>query len=204
MLERIRFRWLLPLVMTLVQLILFAVTAAHERAAVQRSALSIPVVQAAVLQEEGGTVSFEPITSPPPSLCDKIAAILNLPAMFGGAVLATVLGRETDASIMGFSVLFVPFVWWPIGSWVDQQVAGIGVVRKGIARRTARWMLRAVALLALIAAVFLSHDGWEGQQDYSYIPVGIWTACYLICSFRGERRLTSLQLGDIIQSGQQD
>jgi hypothetical protein len=199
MLERIRFRWLLPLLMTAVQLVLFALTAMQERAHPQRSALSIPVVRAAVIQEEGRTVNFQPITPPPIPPLTKAAIILNFPALIGGMIVSEVFNRESDASIIGFGLLFVPFVWWPIGSWVDRQIAGVSVARKGIASRVGRWALRVVAVLALIGVLFSSHGGWDGHEDFFYIPIGLWSTWYLFCSFWGDNRLRRLRAEDVAE-----
>jgi hypothetical protein len=187
--------------MTAVQLVLFSVAAVQERASTGRSGFSAPVVQAAVIQEEEGTVSFEPMT-PPPAV--KAAAILNFPAMIGGVLLAGVFHRETDASIIGFSVLFVPLVWYPIGRWVDRQIAGVPAARKAIASHVARWSLRVLAILGLIACLFSARGGFEGPDNFSYIPIGLWSTSYLFCSFRGDHRLSSLHLGDISNGAQKD
>lgn len=84
---RIKFRWLLPVVMTAAQVVLFAMTAAQERAASEHSALSIGVAQAAAIQEDQ-TVTFQPMYPKPIPASSKAASVLNLPALFGGVVLA--------------------------------------------------------------------------------------------------------------------
>ena len=142
MTERIRFCWLLPLVMTVAQLVLFVVTAVQERSETRHSALLVPSFQAAAIQEEEGTVTFEPMTPIAPRGTVKAALILNCPAMLGGVLLGGTFNKESDSSIIGFSVLFVPLVWYAIGNWVDRQVAGIGATPRRTAGSVAKWVLR--------------------------------------------------------------
>lgn len=194
MIERIRFRWLLPVVMTVVQLGLFAAATVQERKTAEHSAVAVPVVRAAVIQEEEQTVSFQPMAPAAVSFPMMAAFILNLPALFLGMMLAAIVRwSESDATFIGCSVLFVPLVWFGIGKWVDVQIAPMEPKRKRIWGLVGQWALRVVAALGIIAW-FSYRGGWEGQDDPTSVPIALWSTWYLFCSFWGERRLRLLQL----------
>jgi hypothetical protein len=149
--------------MTAAQIVLFEVAVVQERTGSQSSAKAIPVVRAAVLQEEQEqTVTFQPMYPRPIPTPVKAAWILNLPSLLGGVVLAGVFHRESDASFIGFSALFVPLIWYPIGNWVDTQIAPGRMARKRIASRIAAWVLRFLAVLGLTATVFSLQGGCAG------------------------------------------
>jgi hypothetical protein len=196
MIEKIKLRWMLPVVMTAVQLGLFVIASEQEKKAAEHSALAYPVVRAAVIQEEQ-TVSFQPMAPPPVPFSTAAAFILNLPAMLLGATLASIVHwPDSDATFIGSSVLFVPLIWFAIGRWLDRQIAPSGITRRRIWSQVCQWALRAVALLGIIA--WLAYrGGWEGQDDPSYIPLALWCTWYLFCSFWGESRLRRLHLEGI-------
>ncbi len=108
-------------------------------------------------------------------------------------VLGGVLQKESDASFIGFSALFVPLVWYTIGNWIDRQIAGVRITGKRIGYSVAKWSLRVLGMLGLLACLFSFQGGWDGPDNFSYIPVGLWSTWYLFCSFWGEHRLRRIE-----------
>jgi hypothetical protein len=118
MIRRVGFRRLLPLTFTLVHLLLVLYAATH-----QPSRLSgIPRQSAyrVVEYQEDPGVPWHPIPEPRPlTAVEKVAILLNLPAVLAAIPIAAVFFRGSDLGSLYASVPFVPLVWYCIGRWLD-------------------------------------------------------------------------------------
>jgi hypothetical protein len=151
-----------------------------------------PAYQYAAFQE-GSTVTFQ-ATEPKASGLIKADAVLNLPALFLGEILAGILQWHGDPALMAVSTVFVPLIWFRIGRSVDEQrgtVSG-GSKRASKFRFAIRLTLRTAASVFLIVALqgltpaFRHHTS---DTDFLFGTLILWCAAYLVCSFWGQRRL---------------
>jgi hypothetical protein len=87
---------------------------------------------------------------PPPQAAQKIALILELPAMFVASLICAVLVPRSETAWMYTSVPFVPLLWYPIGRWLD----GIfGYIPRLCLPRILRGLLAVPAVGALLVSI---------------------------------------------------
>jgi hypothetical protein len=76
--------------------------------------------QRAVAYQDGTGVPVETLGEPPPlKPVEKMALIVELPAMFVAMLIGAVLFPRNDAAWLYTSVPLVPLVWYAIGRWLD-------------------------------------------------------------------------------------
>jgi hypothetical protein len=79
--------------------------------------------QRAVAYQDGTGVPVETLGEPPPlKPVEKMALIVELPAMFVAMLIGAVLFPRNDAAWLYTSVPLVPLVWYAIGRWLDKVV----------------------------------------------------------------------------------
>jgi hypothetical protein len=116
--HRLGFRRAFPLVFTLIHVVLVWFSLAHQphTATVLRDSGYLSVAY----QEDIGGVPVETFGEPPPlKPVQKIALILELPAMFVAMMIGAVLFPRNETAWLYASVPLVPLVWYAIGRWLD-------------------------------------------------------------------------------------
>jgi hypothetical protein len=117
--RRIGFRRALPLAFTLIHVVLAWFSLAHQPHAANiafRDSRYRPVAY----QEGIGGVPMETFGEPPPlKPVQKIALILELPAMFVAMLIVAVLFPRNETAWLYASIPLVPLVWYAIGRWLD-------------------------------------------------------------------------------------
>ena len=128
-----------------------------------------------------------------------IAMVLNLPAVFLGAILHLVAvfihfphppGEPTE---IAFSVVFVPLIWYRVGRWMDELAEGgiAGVSGRLSAKalwtgvtRTIVWFLFATLLLSLLVERHRESNGTK----FLAVTAIFWSGAYLAGGYFGDRR----------------
>jgi hypothetical protein len=123
MIGRIGFRRLLPTFLTFVHAALLYV-AAGQRPGILSGVCSESVYHLAAYQEEG-SVAWEPMQPKPLTAAQKLAILLNLPAMVLGMPIALVFFHGNNVGSVYGAVPFVPLVWSGIGRWLDRLLGYI-------------------------------------------------------------------------------
>jgi len=117
--HRIGFRGALPLAFTLIHLVLVWFSQAHQphiASMARRDSGYRPVAY----QAESVGVPIEAFGEPPPlTPVQKIAVVLDLPAMFVAMMIGAVLFPRNETAWLYASVPLVPLVWYAIGRWLD-------------------------------------------------------------------------------------
>ena len=126
----------------------------------------------------------------PPSLkpVQKIALILELPAMFLAILIGAVLLPQNDTAWMYLSIPLVPLVWYAIGRWLDGLLGDIARLR---VPRILRGLLSVTAVGALMVSMAgatpLNH---HRTPDTYWVLTGIalWSGlCIAIMLFSSDR-----------------
>lgn len=115
--HRIGFRRVLPLVFTLIHVVLISFAPTRQlpgSARVYRNSEYRPVAY-----QEGASVPMEMFEPPLLKPVQKIALILELPAMFLATLISAALFPRNETAWMYTSIPLVPFVWYAIGRWLD-------------------------------------------------------------------------------------
>lgn len=118
MTHRIGFRWLLPLVLTSVHVGLLLVAAPHAH----RASHHAEVQYRTVALQEGEAVEWQPMEPRPLFLQEKVAVILNLPALLVAIPIAAYAFHGADRAIIYAATPFVPVLWYFIGRWIDTKL----------------------------------------------------------------------------------
>jgi len=117
--HRIGFRWAFPLAFTLIHVVLVWYSLPHQPHVV-RMASCDSGYRPVAYQEGISGVPMETFGEPPPlTPVQKIAIILELPAMFVAMLIGALLFPRNDAAWLYTSVPLVPLVWYAIGRWFD-------------------------------------------------------------------------------------
>jgi hypothetical protein len=198
------FRVLLPLIMTGVQLGLLAASLVIHREPWVLP--DLPESQAQTQADCSGedcTVSFSPMPPEPRAgRFLKIAMVLNLPAVFLGAVLhiVAVLIHFPDTSgeptLLGFSAVFVPVIWYRVGRWLDDLViSGIAAEStkfnaKAVWRMVTRAIVWFLLVLMLLSLLVERHRETDTTMFLQVISI-LWTGAYLAGGFLGDRRIAA-------------
>jgi len=164
-----------------------------------------PEPQAQAQEECSGdecTASFSPNPEPNAGNILRIAMVLNLPAVFLGAVLHLVAvlihfpHPPGEPSLLGFSAVFVPLIWYWVGRWVDNLAPGAIPEKTNqpnlqsvwtILARTAVWILFAMMLLSFL----VEHHRESGATKFVMAITVLWTGAYLAAGFLGDRLRTA-------------
>ena len=142
--RQIGFRRILPLLFTVIHVVLVSFTQTRQLPASARVYRHFEYQS--VAYQEGTGVPMEAFEPPPLRPVQKIALILELPAMFIAILIGAVLFPRNDTAWMYTSIPLVPLVWYAIGRWLD------GILGYSVRLRLPR-VLR--GLLAVPAVVVL-------------------------------------------------
>lgn len=190
MISRIRFRVWLPCAVTALMLCLCAISVATRKPGAKPDAPA---------KNGEDTVTFSPNPHPKTSLVTKVAIVIDAPAIELGAwvlVIPLLLLGVTGAEGMwiGAGALLTPLIWFPIGRWVDQQIAGrlIAHRRWPLLRELGRFGLCSLSGVCLLAGIFsltpLYHHRTTESVFLSAVLV-LWCGGYIACSIAGGWRL---------------
>jgi hypothetical protein len=116
MIARIGFRRLLPILLTLVHLALLYFAAGQHRHAFS-TVHSEFAYHVAAYQE--GEVAWESIEPKPLTPTQKLATLLNLPALVLAIPITLMLFHGSEMGSLYAAVPFVPLVWYCVGRWLD-------------------------------------------------------------------------------------
>ena len=144
----------MPLLFTAVHLALIALAAESGDVRSQQGIKS--AIRPVALQEDGA-VRWDPIRPKPFSPIQKIAVILNLPALFIGIPIAATLFHGSDLASLYGATPFVPLLWFFVGHWLDCQLGYIPVRPRR--RMDADKIARVLATLLCVVLFLLSIAG---------------------------------------------
>ena len=112
--RRIGFRRVFPVAFTLIHIVLIWFAQTHPGASPHIVSQYRPVAY-----QEGYSVPIEAFEPPSLKPVQKIALILELPAMFVATLVGAVLFPRNDAAWLYISAPLVGLVWYSIGRWLD-------------------------------------------------------------------------------------
>lgn len=112
--RRIGFRRVFPVVFTLIHIVLIWFAQTHPSASPHIVSQHRPVAY-----QEGDSVPMEAFEPPSLKPAQKIALILELPAMFVATLIGTIFFPRNDVAWLYTSVPLVALVWYCIGRWLD-------------------------------------------------------------------------------------
>lgn len=118
--RRIGFRWALPVLFTLVHVAL--IWFSSESSLFSPSMVFHDSRFRTVAYQEGDEDVGVPAERPPLSAVQKIALILELPAMYLAMLIGTLFFPQSDAAWLYASIPFVPLLWYAVGRWLDGLV----------------------------------------------------------------------------------
>src|SRR5208283_3538452 len=170
-------RRVLPVLFTMVHIVLVWYTSARQ----PRHMSDIPLVRAyrSVAYQEDVGMPTGPLEAPPLKPAEKIAILLNLPAVFVAMLAATFVFPQHDMAGMYMSIAFVPFSWYAVGRWLDGV---LGYTRRLRIFRTLRGLLCVSALGALLVSIAgLTPLYHHRTADSSWVFAGLasWSALCL-------------------------
>ena len=164
MLTHVRYRYSLPLLVTLASLCLFLANTRH--------------------QTQPPDLKWSPIF--------KAEMVLNLPAVYVAIPIVGITLRESsDSSVIAITTLLAPFLWYWIGRWVDRQLGNLKQKPDRAGSRVARTILRvlAYAFLVLCVVSFTPFNPTPSPElSFHFATLALWLLGYLICSHWGGRR----------------
>jgi hypothetical protein len=82
-----------------------------------------------VKYQEGVGVPMQSLEPPPLKPIQKMALILELPVMFFAILVGAVVLHQNENAWMYLSIVFVPFLWYFIGRWLDGLLGYIARLR---------------------------------------------------------------------------
>jgi hypothetical protein len=181
----------LPVVMTAVQLGLFAASLA-----LPREPWVIPVPPSVKdLSEpqcsgENCEVTFYPAPEPRTGRILKAAMVLNLPAVFLGAFLVLSAGLAHIPHITGdpgaivFGAVFVPLIWYRIGRWVDGQRGLRNAAQANMSSLGEFWifLVRLFAWAVLLMAIYGLTPAYHHrtrESSFLFAALILWLGAFL-------------------------
>jgi hypothetical protein len=186
MLRRFGFRWILAVAFTAVHLILIALSVRNQDT--RSISETKPTIQVVVFQEQGA-VQWRPMHPRALSPLEKIALILNLPALLIGMPIAVTLFHGNDFATLYAATPFVPLLWFFAGRWLDGQLGYIAarperfVAARAVGRRVAQIVGALLLLLSVASLTAINH-----HRDINSVWIGtaglFWFGLMLTMSVR--------------------
>ncbi len=126
------------------------------------------------------------------SLVFKAELVLNLPAVFLSIPAGFFpLWGSNDASVIGLTILLAPFLWYWVGKWIDRQLGTLEQKPDRVRSRVPRTILRFFAygylLLSALALTPLNPTP-SSDSHFFFSTMAIWLVGYLVCSYWGGTR----------------
>lgn len=103
-----------------------------------------------VKYQAGVGVPMQSLEPPPLKPIQKMALILELPAMFLAILVGAVVLHQNENAWMYLSIALVPFLWYFIGRWLDGLLGYIAVLR---VPRILRGLLNVLAIVVLCVSI---------------------------------------------------
>jgi hypothetical protein len=201
------FRVFLPLIMTGVQLGLLAASLiVHHEPWVLSPPPRLPAQSQSDCSGDPCTVTFTPAPEPRFGRLVNVAMLLNLPAVFLGAVLLTVAALahlphpHGEPSLLGVSAVFVPVIWYRVGKWLDDQSMFQNQSTQVGVKSTWTMVARAIVwcLFALMLFAFLVERHRESEPTKFVRAVAtLWTGAYLAGGLLGDWRRAARHHGPV-------
>jgi hypothetical protein len=169
--RRIGFRRALPLLFTVVH-----VCFVWSARSVESQALS-------VTYQEGVGVPMRSLEAPPLKPIQKMALVLEIPAMFLAILVGAVVLHQNENAWMYLSIALVPFLWYFIGRWLDGLLGCIARLR---VPRILRGLLNVVAIFILGVSIAgltpLYHHRTAGTY-WVFTGLALWSCLCLAMMF---------------------
>lgn len=170
--HHLRYRYFLPLLVTLVNLCLF--------------------LACVVYKASPPAPTWSPIV--------KAELILNLPAttVAPGFVGLFFPENSGDAPVVGITTLLAPLLWFWIGRWVDRQLGNIKQKQDRRRTRVFRKILRFLAFFYLLFSLLIFtpiNPTPSPALNFYAVVMELWLIGYLVCSYWGEK------YGPLVQAG---
>jgi hypothetical protein len=146
--RRIGFRRALPVLLTLFHGA-FVWSALSFQFHALRGQQAVSHYKAVSYQEDVG-VPMDSIERPPLKPIQKMALIVELPAMLFAILIGTVVLHQNEAAWMYLSIPLVPFLWYVIGRWLDGL---LGYVARLRVPRILRGSLKLAAMFVLVVSL---------------------------------------------------
>jgi hypothetical protein len=189
--NQIGFRRALPVAFTLIHVVLVWFSLTHEPHAASM-VFPHPAYRAVAYQEGIGGVPIETFGERPPvKPVQKIALILDLPAMFVAMLIGAALFPRSETAWLYASVPLVPLVWYTVGRWLD-GLSGY------IARLSLPWILRKLFSIPAAGVLLVSMAGFtplyhHRTADTYWVFSGLvlWSGLCLAIVFSSPARVTT-------------
>jgi hypothetical protein len=192
MLPHIRYRYALPLLVTLAGLCLLLASTRHQSQRNSHVTRHNTQDGSGQTTEQGGAVAITLPADPKWDLIFKAEMVLNLPAVFVAIPIeAFIFEKGSDTSLIGITTLLAPFLWYWIGKWVDRQLGFVKQKPDRARSRMARTILRVLAytFLALCVLSFTPFNPTPSPDSkFLFATLALWLLGYLFCSYWGGRR----------------
>ncbi len=175
--HRIGFRRALPLAFTFIHAVLIwsvADTSSHAAGMVFRDA----GYRSVAYQEDIGVPvkMFEPRPLKP---FQKIALILELPAMFVAMLIGAVLFPRNETAWLYMSIPLVPLVWYAIGRWLDGLLGYRARLRLPRILRGLLAVPAAVALFVSVASLTPLYHHRTADTNWGLSALVLWSGLCL-------------------------
>lgn len=180
MIGRIGFRRVLPILLTLGHLALLYFAAGQPTHHLSR-VCSESAYHLAAYQE--GSIAWEPMEPKPLTSAQKLAILLNLPAMVLGIPIALVFFHGNNIGSLYGAVPFVPLVWYGIGRWLDKVLGHIPPLQRE--RRAWREVFAVFSTILLcLGIVGITPANHHRTHDafWTESAIILWSALFLVIS----------------------
>ena len=188
--------------MTLANLLLFAVSVAHSTGPIFGRPPEPPGPRYVVVNPDGTRTEAVDLPGPVRTTTEfKVVLALNMPAVIAGSLLSVAIPHTGCAVDICLSTLFVPFLWYVIGKWLDghgnpfalahsRQESRMRTICKVLLRMGAGFFL----MISFLGLTSLNHER-TAESSFLFVVFLIWSACYLGGSIWTERRTNSSLIG---------
>jgi hypothetical protein len=185
--RRIGFRRVLPLLFTVVHLAFVSFAQTHQ-SAVSTHLYRDSECRSIAYQQSTG-VPVEAFESSPLKPLQKIALILELPAMFLATLIAAAMFPRDDAAWMYMSIPLVPLVWYVIGKWLDGLFGYSDRLRlPGILRRLLTVFAVGVLFVSIVGLTPLYHHR-TADTYWVFTGLVLWSGLCLAMVSSSKRRI---------------
>jgi L-asparagine transporter-like permease len=127
----------------------------------------------------------------------EMAILLNLPAVFLGGILDSVVGAHHfptgEQSLLEISVVFVPVIWYYVGKWLDnrftpeKQHQSTQITLKAVCRILARAIVWFLFVMTFLAFLFERHR-YPGSTNFMMVALILWAGVYLAGGLWGDHQ----------------
>lgn len=182
--SKIGFRRILPLLFTAIHLVLTLFP--H----LKFSSAALPDRNPAyqhVAYQEGTTVLAEPMEPPPLKLAQKMAIVINLPAVVLATPVAMIASPRTDMTLV-YATFLVPLLWYVVGIWLDGLLGFTQRLRlPPLVRRC--FVVIAIAFLGLGIAIITPVNHHRTMDAYWIgSSVTFWSGLFLVITVSSHER----------------